>query len=109
MSCMIVPNNPDIYPDQGLIVDPREGDANKIIKLISLPGATWTRTPAKSLQLFRHQLTTDSNEWLFFIKKKILPTHHDNTIPIEYALLSYCIMAKQPFNLGYVMNEAFLG
>lgn len=65
--------------------------------------------PTRRLQLFLHHLTIEANVWLFFIKKKIIPTQHDSTIPIEYVLFLYCIMAKKPFNLGYVMNKAFLG
>lgn len=35
--------------------------------------------------------------------------HHDNTMPLEYTLLLYCIIKKQTFNLGWVMNRALLG
>ncbi|TYK15967.1 hypothetical protein E5676_scaffold94G00870 [Cucumis melo var. makuwa] len=103
-----LPNDLGAYPGQRLIVDCREGDAKKIIKLIVWPEADCTSTPTRRLQLFPHQLTIEANVWLFFIKKKIFPTHHDSTILTEYALVLYCINAKKPFNLGYVMNEAFL-
>ncbi|TYK14845.1 hypothetical protein E5676_scaffold461G00120 [Cucumis melo var. makuwa] len=62
----------------------------------------------RRLQLYSHQLTTKANVWFFFIKKKILLTRHDSMVPFEYAMLLYCIMMKQAFNLGYVMQEALL-
>lgn len=102
-------NDLDSYPSQSLIAEPTKGDARMIIQLIAWLGAGWTRTTTRSLQLYPHQLTTEANVWLFFIKKKIIPMRYDSTVPIEYMLLLYCKMAKQPFNLGYMMNEAFLG
>lgn len=35
-----LPNDSEVYPDQRLIADPRERDANKVIKLIAWPRAT---------------------------------------------------------------------
>ena len=36
-----MPNDPDVYPGQRLILDPSEGDAKNIIKLIAWLGANY--------------------------------------------------------------------
>ena len=45
---------------------------------------------------------------LFFIKKKILFTRHDNMVLFEYVMLLYCILMKEAFNLGHIMQWALL-
>uniref|UniRef100_A0A9I9CV17 Uncharacterized protein n=1 Tax=Cucumis melo TaxID=3656 RepID=A0A9I9CV17_CUCME len=40
-----LPNDPDVYPGQRLIADPRERDSKKIIKLIAWLVANWMRMP----------------------------------------------------------------
>uniref|UniRef100_A0A9I9DSV8 Uncharacterized protein n=1 Tax=Cucumis melo TaxID=3656 RepID=A0A9I9DSV8_CUCME len=96
----------EAYLGHQLINAPTQGFARIMLKKIVWLDAEWKKIPMGRLQLYPHQLTTESNVWLFFIKKKILPTRHDSAMPFDYAMLLYSILMKQAFNLGYLMQGA---
>ncbi|KAA0040568.1 hypothetical protein E5676_scaffold98G00670 [Cucumis melo var. makuwa] len=89
---------------KGSLQTPKEGDANRIVKLIAWPRAAWTRMPTGRLQLLPHQLTTEANVWLFFIKKKIIAMCHDSTTPIEYGAASILHSGEATIQFG-LYNE----
>ncbi|KAA0025421.1 hypothetical protein E5676_scaffold68G00640 [Cucumis melo var. makuwa] len=86
---------------QPLITESTES-GEEIVKVILWPDHRES-TPMGKLQLYPHQLTTEVNVWLFFIK---IPTNHDSTVSIEYTLLVCDNLTKQAFNLGFIMQGA---
>lgn len=45
---------------------------------------------------------------VLFKKKKILPTRHDSTVSMDYAMTLYYIMTKKAINLGEIIKDAML-
>lgn len=76
-------NDAKAYPCQPFDIEPIEVLVKRILKVIVWLGADWERMPTGRLQLYPHQLTIEANVWLFFIKKKILPTRHDSTCQLS--------------------------
>ena len=74
----------------------------RLLKVILWPDHRESTLMGK-LQLYPHQLTTEVNVWLFFIK---IPNNHDSTVSIEYTLLVCDNLTKQAFNLGFIMQGA---
>ena len=44
----------------------------------------------------------------FHKKKKMMPTCRDNTIPLEYAMMTYRIKKKMVVNLGAIIRNSIL-
>ncbi|KAE8650696.1 hypothetical protein Csa_023718, partial [Cucumis sativus] len=70
------------------------------LKVIAWLGTKWEVAPMGRFQLYPHQLTIEANVWLFFIKKKIVPTRYDSTISVDYAMNFYYIMTKKRQSTG---------
>lgn len=96
------------YLEHELINNPTKNITKEVLRTIVWPHADWERTPTEKHQSYPHQLTTEANVWLFFIKKKILPTQHDNTESFNYVMLLYCILTKKAFDLNDMIQGAIL-
>lgn len=84
----------EAYHGHELVMKPTEGLARRMLEVTVWPRAEWERTSTGRLQLYLHQLIMKANIWLFFVKKKILPTQHDSMVSFEYAMLFYYILMK---------------
>ncbi|KAA0049837.1 hypothetical protein E5676_scaffold118G00350 [Cucumis melo var. makuwa] len=82
----------------------QERDLEDILKRIAWPETRWDILPTR-VSLFPHNLNTEANIWLVFVKKKMMPTLHDNTISIERMVLVYDIMEHLLVNIGEKISE----
>lgn len=69
------------------------------LERISWPNTKCDRLPIGKYQLFLHNLNAKASAWLLFVKKKIMPTRHDNTISMEKGILLYYIMEEISVNV----------
>ncbi|KAA0067453.1 hypothetical protein E6C27_scaffold40G001190 [Cucumis melo var. makuwa] len=77
-----LPDKEDAYPCHQLINKPTKGLVRRMLGVIAWPCVDWESLAnvyhaTVKLQLYPHQLTIEASIWLFFIKIKILPMHHD--------------------------------
>ena len=76
-----------------------------MFKRVAWSRTKWEITQTGKYQLFLHNLNTKANIWLVFVKKKIMPTRHDNTISMEYIILVYCIIEEIRMNVGEIISK----
>ena len=88
--------------------NPLEQDLEDALKGATWPGTRWDKTSIGKYQLFSHNLYTDASVRLVFVKKKIMPTRHDNTISMDRIMLIYCIMEELAVNVGKIICEHIL-
>uniref|UniRef100_A0A9I9D955 Protein MNN4-like n=1 Tax=Cucumis melo TaxID=3656 RepID=A0A9I9D955_CUCME len=84
----------------------QERDLEDILKRIAWPETRWDILPTR-VSLFPHNLNTEANIWLVFVKKKMMPTLHDNTISIEPILHRIIIVRKNKAKLKHLKTKQY--
>lgn len=101
-----LPNEVEAYLGHELINRPTQGIARQILNTIAWLGTEWKKAAYMEVATMSILVDNGAQLWLFFMKKKILPTQHDSTVPFEYVMLLYYIFMKQTFNLVHLMQGA---
>uniref|UniRef100_A0A9I9E1S3 Putative plant transposon protein domain-containing protein n=1 Tax=Cucumis melo TaxID=3656 RepID=A0A9I9E1S3_CUCME len=85
--------------------EPSDCDMQEALERVAWARKKWDVTSIKKYRLFLHNLTTEASVWLVFIKKKLMPTRHDNTISFERIMLLYCIMEEIPVDVDEIICD----
>ncbi|KAA0047856.1 hypothetical protein E6C27_scaffold133G001210 [Cucumis melo var. makuwa] len=89
----------------GIFKNPKDRNLQEALEKAKWSGTKWDQIPTYMYQLFPHNLTTEASVWLVFIKKNIMPTHHDNIISMERIMLLYYIIMEILVNVGEIICE----
>ncbi|GMN32299.1 hypothetical protein TIFTF001_044672 [Ficus carica] len=82
-----------------------ENQLSEIVKEICVPGTEWIKSARGSRSLSRCNLKPGPLIWNHFLKSRLMPSTHDNTVNKDRVILLFAIVMGRKINVGDVINE----
>ena len=61
-------------------------------RVMAKPGSKWDVSPTGIRTLPTNCLLPEANLWVYFVKKRLIPTTHDKMVSRDKMMAAYCIM-----------------
>ncbi|XP_061371435.1 uncharacterized protein LOC133314024 [Gastrolobium bilobum] len=98
-------NLPTIVDEyQGLKTTNDEEFLKQVLEDLCVEGTTWTESAQKSLSFLRSALKLEARVWYHFLKSRLKPTSHTETVNKERAILLSCILDGRPIDVGRIIQ-----
>ena len=82
-----------------------EASLNSVITDLCVTGAQWTTSTQGALTFLRSDLKPEAKVWYHFLKTRLMPTTHIQSVTKERALLLHSILQGRQINIGQIIHQ----
>lgn len=92
-----------------LIENINEELLQQVISTLCVEGTRWNITAQGTYTFLRNSLLPGPKVWYHFLKSRLMPSTHLQTVSRDRAILLYCIVTGLKFNVGRIIYEEICG